>query len=88
MSEYPPAPVPERPTFARLRCAVAQCRACDLHAGASQAVMGDGSRTAPLMLVGEQPGDKEDLAGEPFVGPAGRILDQGLERAGISPSQV
>jgi uracil-DNA glycosylase family protein len=68
-----------------LRSAVQACQACDLHAGATQPVMGEGARHAPLMLVGEQPGDREDIEGHPFVGPAGRVLDQGLERAGISP---
>jgi DNA polymerase len=59
------------------------CRACDLWARATQGVFGEGSRTARLMLVGEQPGDREDLAGRPFVGPAGRVLDEALEAAGI-----
>ena len=62
-----------------------ECRACDLYQGATQAVMGEGARRAEVMLVGEQPGDREDIEGHPFVGPAGRMLDQGLERAGISP---
>lgn len=88
MAEHPPAPVPARPTLAGLRAAVHDCRACDLYAGATQPVMGEGSRRAALMLVGEQPGDREDVAGHPFVGPAGRILDQGLERAGISPDDT
>jgi uracil-DNA glycosylase len=59
------------------------CRACDLWAHATQGVFGEGSPTARLMLVGEQPGDREDLAGQPFVGPAGRVLDEALEAAGI-----
>ena len=59
------------------------CRACDLWARATQGVFGEGSRRARLMLVGEQPGDREDLAGRPFVGPAGRVLDEALEGAGI-----
>jgi DNA polymerase len=67
-----------------MRAAVQGCRACDLYEGATQAVMGEGARDASVMLVGEQPGDKEDLQGHPFVGPAGRVLDQGLERAGIA----
>src|SRR3954470_6390949 len=59
------------------------CRRCPLYADATQAVPGEGSRDAEVMLVGEQPGDKEDLAGKPFVGPAGRLLDQALAEAGI-----
>lgn len=84
MSDRPAPPVPERPTPANMRAAVQGCRACDLYEGATQAVMGEGARDASVMLVGEQPGDKEDLQGHPFVGPAGRVLDQGLERAGIA----
>jgi DNA polymerase len=64
--------------------AVQECRACDLWEAATQAVMGEGPRSASVMLVGEQPGDKEDLQGHPFVGPAGRVLDRGLDRAGIA----
>jgi DNA polymerase len=83
MTDRPPAPVPTRPTLATLRDAVRACRACDLYEGATQAVMGEGARRAEVMLVGEQPGDREDIEGHPFVGPAGRVLDQGLEQAGI-----
>ncbi len=86
MSAHPSAPVPARPSLTKLRTSIHECRACDLYAGATQPVMGEGARDAAVMLVGEQPGDKEDLAGQPFVGPAGRVLDQGLERSGI-PSQ-
>ncbi len=71
-----------------VRIVAAECRACDLWKTGTQTVFGEGSETAQLMLVGEQPGDKEDLAGRPFVGPAGRILDQGLEEAGIDRSSV
>jgi len=60
------------------------CRACDLWRPATQTVFGEGPLRAPLMLVGEQPGDKEDIAGKPFVGPAGRILDRALGDAGIA----
>src|SRR6201982_3584415 len=81
--EHPPAPVPARPTAANLREAIRACRACDLWKGATQPVLGEGARTAGLMLVGEQPGDREDIEGHPFVGPAGRILDQALEQAEI-----
>jgi DNA polymerase len=68
--------------------AVQECRACDLWEGATQAVMGEGSRQADLVLVGEQPGDREDLQGHPFVGPAGGVLDRGLERSGIPRNDV
>jgi DNA polymerase len=71
-----------------MRAAVQECRACDLWEGASQGVMGEGARQATLMLVGEQPGDKEDVQGHPFVGPAGGILDRGLEQAGINRDDV
>jgi uracil-DNA glycosylase family protein len=66
-----------------LRAAENACRRCSLYKDATQAVPGDGPRGATVMLVGEQPGDKEDLAGKPFVGPAGRVLDQALQDAGI-----
>lgn len=81
--DRPTAPVPERPSLTSLREAVQDCRACELWADATQPVMGEGAKKARLMLVGEQPGDREDIEGHPFVGPAGRVLDQGLERAGI-----
>jgi DNA polymerase len=66
-----------------LRTAARGCTACDLHRNATQTVFGAGGEGARLMLVGEQPGDREDVAGEPFVGPAGRLLDEALEAAGI-----
>jgi uracil-DNA glycosylase family protein len=66
-----------------LRRAASGCRACELYRHATQTVFGDGAESARLMLVGEQPGDREDLAGEPFVGPAGRLLDAALAAAGI-----
>src|SRR5215207_3220976 len=72
----------------RLRLVAAECKACDLWKTGTQTVFGEGSESAELMLVGEQPGDKEDLAGRPFVGPAGRVLDQALEEAGIDRSKV
>lgn len=71
-----------------MRAAVQECRACDLYEGATQGVMGEGARRARVMLVGEQPGDREDVQGHPFVGPAGRVLDQGLERAGIDTGEA
>jgi uracil-DNA glycosylase family protein len=75
--------IPEDPTLAGLIDAAAGCRACDLWENATQTVFGEGSEDAEIMLVGEQPGDREDREGEPFVGPAGRVLDEGLEAAGI-----
>jgi uracil-DNA glycosylase len=71
-----------------MRESVQGCRACDLWEGATQAVMGEGAPHASLMLVGEQPGDREDIEGHPFVGPAGKVLDRGLEQAGIDPADV
>jgi DNA polymerase len=75
--------LPERSSLKALREASAGCRGCHLWRGATQTVFGDGRKGSRVMLVGEQPGDKEDRAGEPFVGPAGRELDRGLEAAGI-----
>jgi DNA polymerase len=75
--------IPERPTLPRLREAAAGCRACGLWRLGTQTVFGAGPRSARVMLVGEQPGDQEDRAGEPFVGPAGRVLDEALDAAGI-----
>jgi len=71
-----------------LGAAVQRCRACDLWKDATQAVIGEGPRKARLMMVGETPDDREDLEGHPFVGPAGGVLDQGLERAGIARREV
>ncbi len=86
--DRPAAPVPARVTRRALAEAVQICRACDLWEGATQAVLGEGSRQARLVLVGEQPGDREDIEGHPFVGPAGRVLDRGLEAAQIPRSEV
>jgi uracil-DNA glycosylase len=71
-----------------LRRAAVGCKACDLYRNATQTVFGEGGESARLMLVGEQPGDREDIAGEPFVGPAGRLLDEALEAAGIARATV
>jgi DNA polymerase len=80
---------PSRPrSVTELREAAAGCRACDLWEKATQTVFGEGATGARMMLVGEQPGDKEDLEGKPFVGPAGRVLDEGLQAAGIDRSRV
>ncbi len=75
--------IPENPTLPKLREAAAGCRACPLWQTGTQTVFGEGSEDAQVMLVGEQPGDQEDKQGKPFVGPAGRILDEALELAGI-----
>jgi uracil-DNA glycosylase len=80
--------IPLKPTLASLRHAAAGCRACELWKKGTQTVFGEGSPEATVMLVGEQPGDREDLAGHPFVGPAGRILDEALAAAGIERSEV
>jgi DNA polymerase len=80
--------VPPRPTLSKLREAARQCKACDLWKLGTQTVFGEGSPHAKVMFVGEQPGDKEDLEGRPFVGPAGRILDRALEAAGIDRQEV
>lgn len=75
-------------TLTGLRRAVHECRGCDLWRDATQAVFGEGRSNAQVMLVGEQPGDKEDVAGHPFVGPAGHVLDEALEAAGIARDDV
>lgn len=80
--------LPERRTLGALRNAAAQCRGCALYRDATQTVFGEGRRGAPLMLVGEQPGDHEDLEGHPFVGPAGRLLDRAMREAGIDPAMI
>ena len=79
---------PSAGSLRTLREEAADCRACHLWKAATQTVFGEGPQTARIMLVGEQPGDKEDLAGKPFVGPAGQILDRALEEAGIDRSKV
>ena len=75
--------IPVEQTVSALRDAAAQCTGCHLFRSATQTVFGEGPKGAPLMLVGEQPGDAEDLAGRPFVGPAGKLLDRCLAEAGI-----
>jgi uracil-DNA glycosylase len=80
--------VPERPSLPKLREAAAGCTACDLYKTGTQTVFGEGKRSAEVMFVGEQPGDQEDLAGKPFVGPAGRLLDEALVDAGIDRTTV
>ena len=80
--------IPDRPSLANVRDAAKACQACDLWKRGTQTVFGEGARQAELMLVGEQPGDAEDLAGRPFVGPAGKLLDRALEAAGIDRATV
>src|SRR5215208_532274 len=80
--------IPPTPTLPRLRDAAAGCRGCHLWVDATQTVFGEGPRHADVMLVGEQPGDQEDRAGHPFVGPSGRLLDEGLAAAGLDRSGV
>jgi DNA polymerase len=82
-TESHPAPVPETQDLAKLREAAARCQACPLFRNATQTVFGEGSKSARLVMVGEQPGDLEDRAGHPFVGPAGQMLDRALADAGI-----
>ena len=80
--------VPKKPTISKLQAAAANCQACDLWKRGTQTVFGEGGSKARVMLVGEQPGDQEDIQGRPFVGPAGRILDKALEEAGIDRNEV
>jgi DNA polymerase len=87
---YPTAAafLPVHPNLPRLRQAAAGCKGCDLWQRGTQTVFGEGSSNARVMLVGEQPGDKEDLMGRPFVGPAGAVLDRALQEAGIARDEV
>jgi len=78
----------ESRTLAAVRAAAARCAQCPLYHNATQTVFGAGPNSARVVLIGEQPGDQEDRAGEPFVGPAGRLLDQALEEAGLKRSEV
>ena len=80
--------VPQGATLPQLREAAQKCKGCELYRHATQAVLGEGPRRARILMVGEQPGDKEDLAGKPFVGPAGALLDRALADAGIDRSDV
>jgi len=90
ITNRPTAPANPEPgaTLAELHRDAAACKACDLWKTATRTVFGEGTRGALIMLVGEQPGDAEDRAGRPFVGPAGRLLDEALARAGIDRSEV
>ena len=80
--------VPDSRSLRTLRSAAAECQGCALHRDATQTVFGEGPRQARAMLVGEQPGDREDVEGAPFVGPAGRLLDRALGDSGIDRDQV
>ena len=83
-----PATPPDTSSLTKLREAARDCTACHLYARATQTVFGEGPKEALIMLVGEQPGDYEDVAGKPFVGPAGKIMDRALEEAGIDRKEV
>jgi uracil-DNA glycosylase len=89
-TSYPSARefIPPKPTLPRLREAAATCRGCDLYEGATQTVFGEGLKKSKVMFVGEQPGDREDKEGKPFVGPAGRMFDRALDDAEIDRSEV
>jgi uracil-DNA glycosylase len=86
----PPVPelLPDRPSLKSVHDVAQECRACHLYKRATQTVFGEGPARATVMMVGEQPGDAEDLAGHPFVGPAGKLLDRALEEAGIDRRRV
>jgi uracil-DNA glycosylase len=86
--DHPAAKVRPDADLETARAVAARCTACDLYARATQTVFGEGNPRAPLMLVGEQPGDREDLSGRPFVGPAGAMLDKALDDAGIDRETV
>jgi DNA polymerase len=80
--------LPDRLSLTSVRAASKDCQACHLHKTGTQTVFGEGPSKAEVMMVGEQPGDAEDLAGHPFVGPAGKLLDRALEQAGIDRRRV
>jgi uracil-DNA glycosylase len=88
IAESAAALIPPRPTLPKLRKVAASCTACELYKRGTQTVFGEGQERARLVFVGEQPGDEEDLAGRPFVGPAGRLLDRALDEADIDRSTV
>src|SRR5437879_6127055 len=83
-----PATPPDSSSLSTVRDAAQDCTACHLYKHATQTVFGEGPKKAPIMLVGEQPGDYEDVAGKPFVGPAGKIMDRALEETGIDRTKV
>src|SRR5436190_4939973 len=83
-----PAAVPETNSLAKVAAAAKECTACPLYKKATQTVFGEGQKHATMLMIGEQPGDYEDQAGNPFVGPAGKILDRALEEVGIDRTKV
>lgn len=86
--EWRPAPVPDTSSLREIARAACHCTACPLYKHATQTVFGEGPKSARMLLIGEQPGDSEDLSGKPFVGPAGKIMDRALEEAGIERKEV
>jgi len=86
--EFRSAPVPDTNRLSEVEDAAKHCRACPLYKLGTQTVFGEGPKRATMMLIGEQPGDQEDLAGKPFVGPAGKLLDKCLQEAGIDRRKV
>src|SRR6059058_494201 len=80
--------IPVRPTIDKVRVASKDCQACELWRRGTQTVFGEGTKNAQLMFIGEQPGNDEDLAGHPFVGPAGRMLDRAIADAGLDRTQI
>jgi uracil-DNA glycosylase len=86
--DWHPAPVPETSSLKEVAEAAKKCTACHLYKRATQTVFGEGPKHATMLLIGEQPGDYEDVAGKPFVGPAGKIMDRALEEAGIDRKDV
>src|SRR5438045_1640519 len=85
---WTPAPVPATTSLSKVAAAAKTCTACPLHKNATQTVFGAGPKHASVMMIGEQPGDYEDVAGRPFVGPAGKMLDRALEEIGINRDDV
>ena len=83
-----PATPPDSSSLSTVRAAAKNCTACHLYKHARQTVFGEGPKKAPIVLIGEQPGDYEDVAGKPFVGPAGKIMNRALEEAGIDRGEA
>jgi uracil-DNA glycosylase len=85
---WAPAPVPDTNSLPKVAAAAEECTACPLYKRATQTVFGEGPKHATIFMIGEQPGDYEDVAGKPFVGPAGKILNRALEEAGINRDEL